>query len=445
MEKLQNEDMRTVLDAVDELRTVGVNNIIALPQIVACGDTGLCTRFATQFILRRADEVSISVTIIPGPNRNENERERLEDFGRGKTFDPTKLGELIEEATQVMGLPPLTGKKPKVVRAFSHDVLSIAISGPDRPSLTLVDTPGLIKSKGKYQSLEDIKTIEALVKSYINQDSTILLAVLSATYQHELQQIPSLITKKAAPRTLGIITKPDGPGADTALERVHIELAQNDVLPLGHGWHVVKNRSEKEMDFDMDQRNLSEVVFFSERKWNELDHSQLGVPALSDRLANLLYQHVRAAIPGLQNSLKKKLQEIQLKLDKLGPGRGTIMEHRGLLVEIASQFQRLAEVAIDGNYKKDPFFGISPRQVSAEVITNGRRLRALVQDAHRQFSSAQRLKIMSPKDFGSMTDEETRLLATEDEELIEERKGLLREKEILEKGKAKFDAALKKK
>ncbi|KAH0066215.1 hypothetical protein KCU96_g18794, partial [Aureobasidium melanogenum] len=99
MEKLQNEDMRTVLDAVDELRTVGVNNIIALPQIVACGDTGLCTRFATQFILRRADEVSISVTIIPGPNRNENERERLEDFGRGKTFDPTKLGELIEEAT----------------------------------------------------------------------------------------------------------------------------------------------------------------------------------------------------------------------------------------------------------------------------------------------------------------------------------------------------------
>ncbi|KAG9653454.1 hypothetical protein KCU64_g7877, partial [Aureobasidium melanogenum] len=408
MEKLQNEDMRTVLDAVDELRAVGVNNIIALPQIVACGDqstgkssllealtgipfprdTGLCTRFATQFILRRADEVSISVTIIPGPNRNENERERLEDFGRGKTFDPTKLGELIEEATQVMGLPPLTGKKPKVVRAFSHDVLSIAISGPDRPSLTLVDTPGLIKSKGKYQSLEDIKTIEALVKSYINQDSTILLAVLSATYQHELQQIPSLITKKAAPRTLGIITKPDGPGADTALERVHIELAQNDVLPLGHGWHVVKNRSEKEMDFDMDQRNLSEVVFFSERKWNELDHSQLGVPALSDRLANLLYQHVRAAIPGLQNSLKKKLQEIQLKLDKLGPGRGTIMEHRGLLVEIASQFQRLAEVAIDGNYKKDPFFGISPRQVSAEVITNGRRLRALVQDAHRQFSSA---------------------------------------------------------
>lgn len=262
MEKLQNEDMRTVLDAVDDLCAVGIDNIIPLPQIVACGDqssgkssllealtgipfprdTGLCTRFATQFILRRANEVSITVTIIPGPNRvDQDERERLEEFGRGKTFDPTKLGELIEEATQVMGLPPLTGR-PEDLRAFSHDVLSIAISGPDRPSLTLVDTPGLIKLKGKYQSEEDIKTIEALVRSYISQDSTTLLAVLSATYQYELQQIPSMITKNAAKRTLGIVTKPDGPGPDNALEREYIELAQNQLLSLGHGWHVVKNR-----------------------------------------------------------------------------------------------------------------------------------------------------------------------------------------------------------
>ncbi|KAI4730281.1 hypothetical protein E4T49_01852 [Aureobasidium sp. EXF-10728] len=411
MEKLQNDDMRTVLDAVDDLRAVGINSIIPLPQIVACGDqssgkssllealtgipfprdTGLCTRFATQFILRRADKVSISVTIIPGPNRiDQDERQRLEAFGRGKTFDPTELGELIEDATRVMGLPPLTGD-PKNIRAFSHDVLSIAISGPDRPSLTLVDTPGLIKSKGKYQSVEDIKTIETLVKSYINQDSTILLSVLSATYQRELQQIPSMITENAAIRTLGIITKPDGPGPDTALEREYIELAQNQLLPLGHGWHVVKNRSEKEMHFTMSQRDQSEKSFFAKSKWTKLNSNQLGVPALNNRLARLLCQHVQAAIPGLQDSLTKKLKEVNVKLDKLGPGRGTNLEHRGLLVEIASNFQRLAEVAIDGNYKKDPWFGMSPRKASTEYTTDGHRLRALVQDKHRQFSHAIRV------------------------------------------------------
>lgn len=54
-------------------------------------------------------------------------------------------------------------------------------------------------------------------------------------------------------------------------------------------------------------------------------------------------------------------------------------------------------------------------------------------------------KVMSPKELGSMTDEETYLLATEDEQLVEERKSLIRKKEILEQGKAKFDMALKKK
>ena len=129
----------------------------------------------------------------------------MEDFGQGKTFEPTKLAELVNEATQVMGLPPLSAN-PNDRRAFSYDVLSIAISGPDRPSITLVDTPGLI-----------------------------------STYGHELQQIPSMINK-AAVRTLGVITKPDGPGSDSALESAYMDLARNQEMPLGHGWHVVKNR-----------------------------------------------------------------------------------------------------------------------------------------------------------------------------------------------------------
>ncbi|KAI4716643.1 hypothetical protein E4T48_07122 [Aureobasidium sp. EXF-10727] len=356
MEKLQNDDMRTVLDAVDDLRAVGINSIIPLPQIVASllealtgipfpRDTGLCTRFATQFILRRADKVSISVTIIPGPNRvDQDERQRLEAFGRGKTFDPTKLGELIEDATRVMGLPSLTGD-PKNIRAFSHDVLSIAISGPDRPSLTLVDTPGLIKSKGKYQSVEDIKTIETLVKSYINQDSTILLSVLSATYQRELQQIPSMITENAAIRTLGIITKPDGPGTDTALEREYIELAQNQLLPLGHGWHVVKNRG-----------------FPSTR-------SQDGLAAEDALTVSWVYYRSQ----------------------------------------------------------REHFVAYLTKHIIEPCMVEGLD------------------KILSPKEFGSMPITETRSLAVEAEELVEERKQLLRKKQILEKGKAKFDAALDKK
>lgn len=45
-------------------------------------------------------------------------------------------------------------------------------------------------------------------------------------------------------------------------------------------------------------------------------------------------------------------------------------------------------MAIDGNYKKDSFFGLPSRKVSTDVNHNDRRLRALVQDAYRQFSYA---------------------------------------------------------
>ena len=38
MEKLQTDDMRNMLDAVDDLRSVGINDIIPLPQIIVCGD-----------------------------------------------------------------------------------------------------------------------------------------------------------------------------------------------------------------------------------------------------------------------------------------------------------------------------------------------------------------------------------------------------------------------
>lgn len=140
----------------------------------------------------------------------------------------------------------------------------------------------------------------------------------------------------------------------------------------------------------MVQRDKSEKDFFASSKWTGLKTHQLGVPVLNTRLATLLYQHVQAAVPGLQDSLIRKLKEVNTKLYKLGPGRGTNLEHRGLLVEIASNFQRLAEVAIDGNYKKDPFFGMSPRKASTEYTTEGHRLRALVQDKHRQFSHALR-------------------------------------------------------
>ncbi|PMD50435.1 uncharacterized protein K444DRAFT_491672, partial [Hyaloscypha bicolor E] len=85
------------LDIIDRLRALGISNFVALPQLAVVGDqssgkssvlesfselpfprdSGLCTRFATQIIFRRASTSSVKVSIIPGPARSRQEVERL--------------------------------------------------------------------------------------------------------------------------------------------------------------------------------------------------------------------------------------------------------------------------------------------------------------------------------------------------------------------------------
>lgn len=259
LESLQNSDARKILDVVDNLRKAGLGSILQLPQIVVCGDqssgkssvleaiTGipfprkenLCTRSATQIVMRRARVESVSVKIIPDKLRTEHEREQLEKVAL-VLKDFNKLDELMEQAMEAMGLKASGKGNP---RAFSRDVLNIEISGPTRLPLTLVDLPGLIHSENKSQSKEDVEIIKAMVEDYIQEKRTIVLAVVSAKNDYANQ----IILKKArdleaAERTLGVITKPDTLSAGSENEKSWIELAQNKDVIFGLGWHVLRNR-----------------------------------------------------------------------------------------------------------------------------------------------------------------------------------------------------------
>ena len=147
--KLQSEDERRLLDVVDKLRRTGLNGTIELPQLVVCGDqssgkssvleaiteipfprkAGLCTRFATEIILRRELKTSVTVKIVPSKHRPEAEQKKLVAFQKTMLY-VNQLPDLIDAATQEMGLGKIGASK-----AFSRDVLSVEICGPDRPQL----------------------------------------------------------------------------------------------------------------------------------------------------------------------------------------------------------------------------------------------------------------------------------------------------------------------
>ena len=151
LQALQNDGQRKIMDMVDRLRRTGLSGVVSLPQLVVCGDQSsgkssvleaiteipfprkenLCTRFATEIILRRDPAARIKIAINPDKNRPEHEQTELRSFNR-TIEDFSQLPLIIEDATQAMGLGQIGAANS---RAFSRDVLTIEICGPDRPQL----------------------------------------------------------------------------------------------------------------------------------------------------------------------------------------------------------------------------------------------------------------------------------------------------------------------
>jgi hypothetical protein len=90
---------------------------------------GLCTRFATEIVLRRQSASSVTIKINPSKLRSTLEQKKLSGFSKRIT-DLSELPQIIEDATTEMGLGQI-GESA----AFSRDVLSVEICGPDRPQL----------------------------------------------------------------------------------------------------------------------------------------------------------------------------------------------------------------------------------------------------------------------------------------------------------------------
>lgn len=261
LDQLQSKDYRQVLDVVDQLRLCGLGSILQLPQLVVCGSQsagkssvleaitevpfprkeGLCTRFATQIVMRRDPKTSIRTSIVPDKSRSEAEIAKLQAFSQSIN-DFSELPRLIEEAAEAMDLKS-GDDNSSGNRAFSRDVLSIEIAGPDKLQITLVDLPGLVNSSTKDHSDEDVKLIHELVQDYVSEGRTIMLAVISAKDDLGNQGILSKCqaVDNGGHRTLGVVTKPDyilSAGSQTYWKQV----MQNKNVPLALGWHMLKNR-----------------------------------------------------------------------------------------------------------------------------------------------------------------------------------------------------------
>ncbi|KAI7971166.1 hypothetical protein EIK77_004681 [Talaromyces pinophilus] len=430
---LQSSRTSERLNIIDRVRSNGVGDHVALPQLVVSGDQsagkssvlegitgipfprqdGLCTRYATEIILRHDPrDQRATAMIIPHFSRTEDEKVRLNAFRR-EIREFTELPNIIEEATKLMGLrgPDTSLDAP----AFSADVLRLEIVGNTGLHLTIVDLPGLISVS---ENEEDVQLVRNLVDSYLETSRTIILAVVPASSDVDTQGIIQRARHfdKTGHRTIGIITKPDliNVGTECRVAR----LAKNlDSTKLNLGFFIVKNPSPTQLEQGItpSERRKAELEFFSTGAWKGqgIDPSRIGMDNLRTFLQDLLDTHIERELPKVREEVRRLLHEINDELADLGMERSSSNQIRVYLTRISSDFHNLVRAGVEGAYagRDATFFDIDCDDMSV-------RLRAAIHLENEKFAAymredSEKRKMVAKEHKETSIAEEGQLLMTD--------------------------------
>ena len=387
LRQLQSEEQRKLLDAIDKLRSANLSNQLNLPQLIVCGDQSsgkssvleaisevrfpdndvLCTRFASELILRQAEAFSFSVKIEPAENRSLQDQEHLKSFQSSSNCNSVQdFPGVISEAAEYM-------RKLGSEIEFFEDRLIAKVCGPKLPSLTLVDLPGLIHASSK-QGKKDVTTVKRIVESYMRQPSSIILAIVTANNNLANQEVLELIKKHDVnlDRTLGIVTKPDlaPAGSQSEGEAIQCVLNESGFIALRSGWHVLKNRDYKLRDVSLEQRDLEEGKFFTSSNWTSVPEEDRGSKTLRSKLSEMLLKAIRGSLPSMAKEIESRVATCEKLAESLGQPKETTMERRYQLSDISTQLHQLVQPATYGHYNSCPEFfddgpedGISSRKL----------------------------------------------------------------------------------
>jgi interferon-induced GTP-binding protein Mx1 len=242
-------DVRPWLKLAEDLRNLNLETELNIPQICVMGDqssgkssvlealsgipfprgSGLVTRCPIRLVMRKAREheswfAVVSTSVDPGT--------------RIPVTEKTALGSVIEKLTSTLC---------QGTNQFSTDSIIVDLVSPDACDLTVVDLPGIIRTVTAGQNVAVIDQVNRLIKSYLIDKRTIILAVIPAN-----QDIATVdILERAqgvdpqGERTIGVLTKTDliGPGSEDEV----LAVVRNIRKPLALGYIMVKNRSQKDL------------------------------------------------------------------------------------------------------------------------------------------------------------------------------------------------------
>ncbi|KAM5275605.1 interferon-induced GTP-binding protein Mx1 isoform 2-T4 [Hipposideros larvatus] len=315
------EKVRPCIDLIDSLRALGVEQDMALPAIAVIGDQSS----GKSSVLEALSGVALprgSGIVTRCPLVLKLRKVGDDDEWKGKvSYKDVELE--IPDASQVekeirKAQNAIAGEG----MGISHELISLEISSPHVPDLTLIDLPGITRVPVGNQPADIGYQIKTLIRKYIFRQETINLVVVPSNVDIATTEALSMAQEvdPDGDRTIGILTKPDL--VDKGTEDKVVDVVRNLVCHLKKGYMIVKCRGQQDIQ---DQLSLTDALhkeqdFFKEHPHFRvlLEEGKATVPCLANRLTSELIFHICQALPRLENQIKESQQKITEELHNYG-------------------------------------------------------------------------------------------------------------------------------
>ncbi|KAF7988259.1 hypothetical protein HCN44_007791 [Aphidius gifuensis] len=222
-------------------------------------------------------------------------------------FEIDEIRDEIEEETR---------RETQGEKGISRIPIRLRIYSPNVLNLTLVDLPGLTKVPVFDQPKDIEYQIRGMILEYIRKKNCLILAVTPANT--DLANSDALkLAKEVDPegiRTIGVLTKLDlmDEGTDARF------ILENKLIPLKRGYVGVVNRSQKNIDGEMNIKDSikAEKAYFENHDVYHDMANKLGTSYLQCILNQQLEIHIRNTLPDFRDKFLMHQQKLHDDLKK---------------------------------------------------------------------------------------------------------------------------------
>ncbi|KAH6773921.1 DYNAMIN-like 1C [Perilla frutescens var. hirtella] len=254
-------------------------------------------------------------------------------------------------------------------KQISNVPIHLSIYSPNVVNLTLIDLPGLTKVAVEGQQESIVQDIEMMVRSYVEKENCIILAISPANQDIATSDAIKLAREvdPTGERTFGVLTKLDLMDKGTNA----LDVLEGRSYRLVYPWVGIVNRSQADINKNVDMiaaRQKEREYFDSSPEYGHLSH-KMGAEYLAKLLSQHLEKVIRQRIPSIIALINKTIDELNAELDQIGRPIGVDGGAQlYTILEMCRAFDRIFKEHLDGGRPGgDKIYGVFDHQLPAAL------------------------------------------------------------------------------